>query len=155
MTEYELKCEKNKPRICEVLDVEVNQCFSINKDECNGYIFRIAEDGRRQYRFKDSKRSDDWTNDADESILTEIINRPELIIRKPFWKAEDVTDAKAIRRLWPMATHIVANKIGEKTIIDRGNRCRTYGHLGINAVRSLKPGATASIDEILESEDGE
>ena len=82
----------DKPRICEVLGVEPEEKFEIrgNIEDC----FRINRYGAFQV-----ETSHDTWSDAPVFCLTNIINHPENIIRKPRFTEQEVEDAKAIKRL--------------------------------------------------------
>lgn len=80
----------DKPRICEVLGVEVGQNFKLKGADMGFYV---DKDGI-------VKREED-----DKSVgLPEIcmmINLPDQIIRKPRFTEQEVERAKAIKVLWP------------------------------------------------------
>ena len=84
----------DKPRICEVLGVEPEEKFEIrgNIEDC----FRINRYGAFQV-----ETSHDTWSDAPVFCLTNIINHPENIIRKPRFTEQEVERAKAIKVLWP------------------------------------------------------
>lgn len=85
----------NKPRICEVLGVEVGQNFKLKGADMGFYVDR---DGI-------VKREED-----DKSVgLPEIcmmINLPDRIIRKPRFTEQEVERAKAIKIIWPEAKEV-------------------------------------------------
>ena len=85
----------DKPRICEVLGVEVGQKFTIlDTDywiEKNGAIF---SDGNQR-------------DLVGVSLICDVINHPDRIIRKPRFTQQEVERAKAIRVLYPNVTGVV------------------------------------------------
>ena len=85
----------DKPRICEVLGVEVGQNFKLKGADMGFYVDR---DGI-------VKREED-----DKSVgLPEIcmmINLPDRIIRKPRFTEQEVERAKAIKIIWPEAKEV-------------------------------------------------
>jgi hypothetical protein len=83
----------DKPRICEVLGVEVNQNFQFNDfpfDEVKSYL--IGTDGEIR---------NVHGGEVTSSELCYIINHSDYIIRKPCWTEQEVERAKAIRALYP------------------------------------------------------
>ena len=85
----------DKPRICEVLGVEVGQKFTIlDTDywiEKNGAIF---SDGNQR-------------DLVGVNLICDVINHPDRIIRKPRFTEQEVERAKAIRVLYPNVTGVV------------------------------------------------
>lgn len=88
----------DKPRICKVLGVEVNEEFTYDfgANQVNRGTCKIGADGKRYY-----KTGDLWSPCYNEDDLAVIINHPDRIIRKPRWTEQEVERAKAIRALYP------------------------------------------------------
>lgn len=88
----------NKPRIAQVLGVEVDEEFTYDfgANQVNRGTFKIGADGKRYY-----KTGDLWSPCYNEDDLAVIINHPDRIIRKPRWTQQEVERAKAIRALYP------------------------------------------------------
>lgn len=82
----------DKPRICEVLGVEVGEIISVNFP-VGEFAFSIGSDGQAI-----GENGQEFG-----AILTEAINHPDRIIRKPRWTEQEVERAKAIRLLYPEA----------------------------------------------------
>ena len=89
----------DKPRICKVLGVEVNEEFTYDfgANQVNRGAFKIGADGKRYY-----KTGDLWSPCYNEDDLAVIINHPDRIIRKPRWTEQEVERAKAIKVLYPV-----------------------------------------------------
>ena len=89
----------DKPRICKVLGVEVNEEFTYDfgANQVNRGTFKIGADGKRYY-----KTGDLWSPCYNEDDLAVIINHPDRIIRKPRWTEQEVERAKAIKVLYPV-----------------------------------------------------
>ena len=132
----------DKPRICEVLGVEVNENFKFNDfpfDECKVYF--VGTDGE----IRNAKGGS-----VTGGELCYIINNPDRIIRKPRWTEQEVEDAKTLCRMWPNG------EIEFKRDID--GRCSMvhiqgslHGCLDLGQVDlfpSLRPGETIKLDEI-------
>ena len=88
----------NKPRIAQVLGVEVGEEFTYDfgANQVNRGAFKIGADGKRYY-----KTGDLWNPCYNEDDLAVIINHPDRIIRKPRWTEQEVERAKAIKVLLP------------------------------------------------------
>ena len=131
----------NKPRIAQVLGVEVGEEFTYDfgANQVNRGAFKIGADGKRYY-----KTGDLWNPCYNEDDLAVIINHPDHIIRKPRWTQQEVERAKAIRLLYPEA--------------DSLNECDPYikvfnnkfviATLDTALFPSLCPGESVKLDEI-------
>ena len=101
----------DKPRICKVLGVEVNEEFTYDfgANQVNRGTLKIGADGKRYY-----KTGDLWSPCYNEDDLAVIINHPDRIIRKPRWTEQEVERAKAIKVLYPVVKTLayVDMKIG-------------------------------------------
>lgn len=85
--------ESKKPRIAEILGVEVGERFLV-EGQRGGDPLYIGEDGLVRYV------SDDGVS---ASAIQIAINHPDRIIRKPRWTEQDKEDARALKRLIPDA----------------------------------------------------
>ena len=131
----------NKPRIAQVLGVEVGEEFTYDfgANQVNRGAFKIGADGKRYY-----KTGDLWNPCYNEDDLAVIINHPDRIIRKPRWTQQEVERAKAIRLLYPEA--------------DSLNECDPYikvfnnkfviATLDTALFPSICPGESVKLDEI-------
>lgn len=86
---------KDKPRICEVLGVEVGEYFKVDFQSATG-VLSVDSDGT--LRHKDNVRCCE--------ALCYMINNPESIHKIPRWTPEEVELAKAIKIVWPTAYSI-------------------------------------------------
>ena len=77
----------DKPRICEVLGVEVGEHFKIK-----GYKGEYHINGCGVLK---------WGGQTSDDAIYEAINHPDRIIRKPRWTQQEVERAKAIKVLYP------------------------------------------------------
>lgn len=120
-----------KPRICEVLGVEVGEVFTA--DTPYGQFKRCVVDEEGQIL------------NTGINVLCYIINHPDRIIRKPRWTEQEVEDAKAIKRVLK-ATGIRRNRYDNiyatgELIVDT--------LLDSEAFPSLQPDTAVTIDEII------
>ncbi|MGM9306926.1 hypothetical protein [Flavonifractor plautii] len=97
----------NKPRIAQVLGVEVGEEFTYDfgANQVNRGAFKIGADGKRYY-----KTGDLWNPCYNEDDLAVIINHPDRIIRKPRWTQQEVELAKAAKKLFPEASDLARNE---------------------------------------------
>ena len=121
----------DKPRICEVLGVEVGEVFTA--DTPYGQFKRCVVDEEGQIL------------NTGTNVLCYIINHPDRIIRKPRWTEQEVEDAKAIKRVLK-ATGIRRNRYDNiyatgELIVDT--------LLDSEAFPSLQPDTAVTIDEII------
>lgn len=122
----------DKPRICEVLGVEVREEF----DFCMFSGLYVDEAG--YVRLNEGAI-------IESTILCLLINEPDRIIRKPRWTEQEVEDAKAIKRVLK-ATGIRRNRYDNiyatgELIVDT--------LLDSEAFPSLQPDTAVTIDEII------
>lgn len=135
----------DKPRICEVLGVEVDEEFDYKCEEKrdNGGPWKITKDGKRMYR--DSAGSWNWC--FNEDMLLELINHPDRIIRKPRWTEQEVEDAKYTKRILEVDV-VSRNEYGGGLVASRSD-----GSVSIVITRelfsSLRPGETVTLNEII------
>lgn len=136
----------DKPRICEVLGVEIGEVWTFGGDPTK---FRICADGHREYY-----HSGRWQEGCAEFNLCDAINHPDRIIRKPRWTEQEVEDAKDILRLLEDA-HSIKKYAGDIMWI-----CNSHNVTMVNAKAgmfpSIRPGESVTLDEIIGSiHDGE
>ena len=138
-----LEANMDKPRICEVLGVEVGERFDVKSEIVSLYTDAyISEDGIARTK---------TITPIDSMRLCEIINGELKIIRKPRWTEQEVEDAKTLCRMWP------GGKIEFKRYED--GRCAMvhiqgslHGCLDLGQVDlfpSLRPGQSVTLDEII------
>lgn len=125
----------DKPRICEVLGVEVGQNFKLKGADMGFYVDR---DGI-------VKREED-----DKSVgLPEIcmmINLPDQIIRKPRFTEQEVERAKAIKVIYPTAYQL---EEADPLIRVWDKEGKLLAHVDVNLFLSLKPEQSYTLDEII------
>lgn len=123
----------DKPRIAQVLGVEVGEQFDIAWLDSNPY--HITPEG-----FLEDK--DGYQIGV---ALSNIINHPYRIIRKPRWTEQEVEDAKTIKRIL-RATEIKRNRY-EDIYAAGPDIADTL--LDSEAFPSLRPGETVSLQDII------
>lgn len=92
----------DKPRICEVLGVEVGEDVKYRHTDGTEENICVCEDGRVIISSLSCKIST-------VAVLINAINHPDRIIRKPHWTEQEVERAKAIKVLLPEINAIKCN----------------------------------------------
>ncbi len=132
----------DKPRICEILGVEVDEEFTYNfgANQVNRGTFKIGADGKRYY-----KTGDIWSPCYDEDDLAVIINHPDRIIRKPRWTQQEVERAKVVRVLWGGVDKLEKCDLHIKAV----DGTHLVATMSADLFPSLRPGETVNLDEII------
>lgn len=120
-----------KPRICEVLGVDVDEVFTIETPVRKSTYCRIDEKGKIY-------------NTCVETLCY-AINHPDCIIRKPRWTEQEVERAKAIKVLYPEADKLDECDPQIKVL----NTEFVIATLDNALFTSLRPGETIKLDEII------
>ena len=130
--DFKKEANMDKPRICEVLGVEVDEEFTI---------------GENQY-FVD-KSGDMWcvTKNGEKlkcgTAICCAINHPDRIIRKPRWTEQEVERAQAVKVLWPCARAVVKAESGAISVVGAPME------LSVDHFPSLRPGDTVTLNDII------
>ena len=131
--------ESKKPRIAEILGVEVGERFSV-EGQRGGDPLYIGEDGLVRYV------SDDGVS---ASAIQIAINHPDRIIRKPRWTEQDRMDAHTIKAILLEASRVTIARLPSGAVkLSESGRC-VFLDLNCNLFPSLKPGESATLDEII------
>ena len=127
----------DKPRICEVLGVEVGERFNVYG---NCLDWHVDEKGHVV--------SDDDKRCVDDVIYL-AINHPDRIIRKPRWTEQEVERAKAIKEIFPDA-YKLARSLSAITIYRVEDDIPFYlATIQAERFHSLRPDETVTLDEII------
>lgn len=94
--------ENKKPRLAEVLGVEVGEVFYISDYPTDYGPVAVGSDGKLRRVHGDGGRG----NKVGANALYHLINQPECLSRRPRWTKQEVKDAKAIQRILPEARDI-------------------------------------------------
>ena len=121
----------NKPRICEVLGVEVGEWW---------------EYGRIEYSVTENGIIIDHNNTVHFTGLTGAINNPDRIIRKPRFTEREVERAKAIRLIYPTAYRL---EEADPLIRVWDKEGKLLAHVDVNLFLSLNPEQSYTLDEII------
>ena len=128
----------DKPRIAQVLGVEVGEDIKYRLPDGAEATLRVIEDGRVVAGVSSCKTTID-------SVLLAAINHPDRIIRKPRWTQQEVEDAKTIKRIL-RATGIRRNRYEDIYVIGEGIADTL---LDSEAFPSLQPDTAVTLDEII------
>ena len=126
----------DKPRICEVLGVEVGQNFKLKGADMGFYVDR---DGI-------VKREEDDASIGLPKICL-MINHPDRIIRKPRFTEQEVERAKAIKVLYPEICYI-KNDDGWLRGLTKG-KASIFLDRVLSWFPSVQPGQSYTLDEII------
>ena len=130
----------DKPRICEVLGVEVGEVWTFGGDPTK---FRINKDGHREYY-----HCDRWQDGCAEFNLCDVINHPDFINRDPRFTQQEAERAKAIRLIYPTAYRL---EEADPLIRVWDKEGKLLAHVDVNLFLSLNPEQSYTLDEIIES----
>lgn len=137
----------DKPRICEVLGVEVGEDVKYRHTDGTEENICVCEDGRVIISSLSSKMST-------VAVLINAINHPDRIIRKPHWTEQEVEDAKTIRRVLGADWERVEREDDGFIVLEFLNTgddeilCQSL-RLESNAFPSVKIGQVYTLDEII------
>ena len=133
----------DKPRICEVLGVEVGEPFSIDGYPTDYGMVQVCEDGKIRRIISSVEfpfaQEGEVGHKIGPNALYYLLNHPDRIIRKPRFTEQEVEDAKTLKRLFE-----------NYKIAEFGAR-HVFGGLILNekAFPSLRIGQTYTLDEII------
>ena len=137
-TKHKEEANMDKPRIAQVLGVEVGEDVKYRHTDGSEENLCVCEDGRVIISSLSCKITA-------TSVLINAINHPDRIIRKPRWTQQEVEDAKTVRRVFGRDGSIRRTpKIGERSTL-------VFDHLYINEdlFPSILPGQSYTLDEII------
>ena len=129
------EADMDKPRICEVLGVEIGQNFKLKGADMGFYVDRDGIVKREE---------DDASIGLPEICL--MINHPDRIIRKPRFTEQEVERAKAIRLIYPTAYRLEED---DPLIRVWDKEGKLLAHVDVNLFLSLKPEQSYNLDEII------
>ena len=134
----------NKPRIAQVLGVEVGEEFTYDfgANQVNRGAFKIGADGKRYY-----KTGDLWNPCYNEDDLAVIINHPDRIIRKPRFTQQEVEFARLFNAACKNVVWIQRND--EKTLVWVVEYSNEEYRLPFRLFPSIQPGQSYTLDEII------
>lgn len=122
----------DKPRICEVLGVEVGEVFTA--DTPYGQFKRCVVDEEGQIL------------NTGINVLCYIINHPDRIIRKPRFTQQEVERAKAIKVIYPTAYQL---EEADPLIRVWDKEGKLLAHVDVNLFLSFQSGQSYTLDEII------
>jgi len=132
----------DKPRICEVLGVEVGEQVYYKDPNDEMLQFFVQPDGVPVFVFESGKPVGKIGMGY---AIAQAINHPDRIIRKPRWTEQEVERAKAIRLLYPEAGSLDECDPHIKVLSNRF----VIATLDTALFPSLRPGQSVTLDEII------
>lgn len=148
------KDNMDKPRICEVLGVEVGEAFSIDGYPTNYGLVQVCEDGKIRRRRPDEVREGTLQEvgcKIGSNALYYLLNHPNCIIREPIFTKQEMVYAKIIHVLFPEATHIKRLRSVD-TLVIAGERDRWITGIESSLFPEIKSGQAVKLDEIIAGE---
>lgn len=130
----------DKPRICEVLGVEVGERFELKS---TGIVLLVNDDGKIHISLSHGEHKE---TDLNVNYLVNAINDPDRIVRKPRWTEQEVEAAKAILTLWPDATIL---EDGRPYDIRVHGKDRLLNTVDLDLFPSLGPGESVTLTEVI------
>nr|DAV91286.1 MAG TPA: hypothetical protein [Caudoviricetes sp.] len=131
----------DKPRIAQVLGVEVGEDVKYRHTDGSEENLCVCEDGRVIISSLSCKITA-------TSVLINAINHPDRIIRKPRWTQQEVESAKIISVLFPEATHIERLR-GSKVLGITGAEDGWIADIESSLFPEIKSGQSVTLDEII------
>ena len=140
----------DKPRICEVLGVEVDEEWTVSGNDIA--IYRVSGGVALEYAMPKYNGSGygQWLP-AGMPCLVDFINHPDRIIRKPRFTQQEVESAKIISVLFPEATHIERLR-GSNALIIIGADNGWIANIENSLFQEIKSGQSVTLDEIIGGE---
>lgn len=142
----------DKPRIAQVLEVEVGETFSIDGYPTDYGMLQVCEDGK--IRRVISSVEFPFAQDGEvghkigSNALYYLLNHPDRIIRKPRFTQQEVESAKIISVLFPEATHIERLR-GSKVLGITGAEDGWIADIESSLFPEIKSGQSVTLDEII------
>lgn len=142
----EKEANMDKPRICEVLGVEVNERVYYKDQNGETVQFFINEDGSTTWVFESGKPLSQY---GIGYAIAQAINHPDRIIRKPRFTEQEVEDAKAIKRLLTEYTGVkrVEHRWGTNLLLT-SEESEEFA-IEPKLFPSIKSGQSYTLDEII------
>ena len=133
----------DKPRICEVLGVEVDEEWNVIGNIAVTY--RINQSGRLECAMSLFNSPCRWKWQRADDHLADFINNPDRIVRKPRWTEQEVKAAEAILALWPDATML---EDGRPYYIRVHGKDKLLTTVDLDLFPSIQPGQSVKLSEI-------
>ena len=131
----------DKPRICEVLGVEVGERFELGN---TGIILLVNDDGLLHIGLSHGAHKE---TDMNVNYLVKAINDPDRIIRKPRFTEQEVERAKAVKVLYP-EIYYIKNDDGWLRGLTKG-KVSIFLDRVLSWFPSVQPGQSYTLDEII------
>ena len=141
----------DKPRICEVLGVEVGEPFSIDGYPTDYGMVQVCEDGKIRRVISSAEfpfaQDGEVGHKIGSNALYYLLNHPDRIIRKPRFTQQEVEDARAVKRL--LEVDSVSRAAYGNGLVAIKSDWSVSIVLSRDCFPSLLPGKTVTLDEII------
>ena len=135
--------ENKKPRLAEVLGVEVGEVFYISDYPTDYGPVAVESDGKLRRMHGDGGRG----NKVGANALYHLINQPECLSRRQRWTKQEVKDAIAIWRILPEARDI--DRVTETLAVVRDEDGFCLLTLQKDMFPNVKEGQTVRLADII------
>lgn len=135
------KANMDKPRICEVLGVEVGERFELGN---TGIILLVNDDGLLHIGLSQGAHKE---TDLNVNYLVKAINLPDQIIHKPRFTEQEVEDAKYIKRI--LKVDLVSRNQYGNGLIAKSDNGSVSVVVNSEMFPSIRPGQSYTLDEII------
>ena len=141
-----LTIKDGRPRICDILDVEVGEWFGFDYPHKNYDTCCVDAEGKIIEMWNTGK-----VHKVGSSAVCWIVNHPDCIIRyKPRFDARDVDDAQNILRCFPTASTAKRSVDGHLIVSDKYQIAIAVYEPEERVFPSLRPGRSVSLRDIIE-----
>ena len=148
----EKEANVDKPKICEVLGVEVGEPFSIDGYPTDYGMVQVCEDGKIRRVISSAEfpfaQDGEVGHKIGSNALYYLLNHPDRIIRKPRFTQQEVESAKIISVLFPEATHIERLR-GSKVLGITGAEDGWIADIESSLFPEIKSGQSVTLDQII------
>ena len=147
VTKMMKEANMDKPRICEVLGVEVDEEWTVSGNDIA--IYRVSGGVALEYAMPkyNGVGYGKWLP-AGMPCLVDFINHPDRIIRKPRFTQQEVELFRAIQVLYPKAEYV--ERIKDSGVIGLSNNtCGWIMDIDKDLFQALRPGESVKLDEII------
>lgn len=142
----------DKPKICEVLGVEVGEPFSIDGYPTDYGMVQVCEDGKIRRVISSAEfpfaQDGEVGHKIGSNALYYLLNHPDRIIRKPRFTQQEVELFRAIQVLYPKAEYV--ERIKDSGVIGLSNNtCGWITDIDKDLFPALRPGESVTLTEVI------
>lgn len=144
----------DKPRICDVLGVEVGEVFTIKGYPNRNYRYAVVHTDRKLHNYLEEPCQTTGTrigNKIGVNAFYWLLDHPEAIIRKPCFTEEEIADAKTVWRMFPKVAIVSRGCAGHLIFGDKDKMVQFVLQPNAKVFPSLRPGQSVRLEDVLEA----